>query len=283
MLTTSLPQRARTERGRHVPTRQARIPREALEISLLGPISVTVAGVPIALDRRQARVLLAALAAVPGAAVSADRLIEALWGDAPPASATGTLHAVVSRLRAALGDRHRSADDAVVQRAGDGYRLTLDSEQVDAARFEQLVRRARTEPDAAAADSYDAALALWSGDALGEAATSAVLQPVAARLEALRLVALEERAEVALRLGRTAAVLPHLEQLVADHPFHERFSALLMTALYRSGRQADALRVFTRTRQVLADELGLQPSPELLTLETAVLLQDPELAAPGRR
>ena len=246
-------------------------------VGLLGPVVVSVDGVLVQPAGRRERVVLAVLACAVGRVVRDDRLVEALWADDPPRSATGTLQAVVSRLRSTVGQRQ--GGPRVIERVGDGYRLTLPGEQVDGECFEQELERARRGRDEGAYTLLEVALARWRGDALGDAASSVVLGPAAARLNELRLVAVEEQIELGLRLGRHVPLIPRLEQLVADHPLRERFTALLMTALYRAGRQTDALRAFTRTRKKLIDELGLQPSQELVDLQSSVLRHDDTLTA----
>jgi class 3 adenylate cyclase/DNA-binding SARP family transcriptional activator len=251
------------------------VERPNLMVGLLGPVVVSTDGAMVQLKGRRERVVLAVLACAAGRVVRDDRMVEALWADDPPPSATGTLQAIVSRLRSTLG--HSQERQSFIERVGDGYRLALPSDHVDADSFERELEQARRHRDEGAYALLEVALARWRGDALGDTATSPVLRPTAARLDELRLVAVEEQIELGLRLARHATLIPRLEQLVADQPLRERFTALLMTALYRAGRQADALRAFTRTRETLVEGLGLEPSQELVELQAAVLRHDDAL------
>jgi predicted ATPase/DNA-binding SARP family transcriptional activator len=226
------------------------------------------------------RALLADLLVNAGRVVSADRLVEDLWGEDPPGNPANTLQGRVSALRRALG---RAGTGLVVYRPP-GYRLAVDPEQVDAARFERLVAQARAlgpaEPGRAVG-VLDEALGLWRGPALAEFADRPWAQAEVVRLEELRLTAVVTLAEVRLAAGEHAGLVAELEGLVAAHPTRERLRALLMVALYRSGRQADALAVYQQTRAVLAEELGIDPSPELQRLHQQVLTQDPALEPAG--
>lgn len=244
-----------------------------VEFRVLGLLEVVDGDRPVELRGRKARAVLAMLLQRPGAVVSADRLAEGLWGDDPPPSAAATLQVYVAHLRKALGP-------AAIQTRTPGYVLAVDPEQVDAVRFERLVRagRARLGSDPAEARALLAeALALWRGPALADVAAEDFARPEAARLEELRLVAQEEQAEADLALGRHAELVPDLRAHVDEHPLRERSWAQLVLALYRAGRQAEALRAAAEVRRVLADELGLEPSPALRRLEAAVLAHDPAL------
>ena len=245
-----------------------------MEIRLLGPLELTVADRVVPLPRRQQRALLAALALRAGRIVSTDALLDDLWGDDPPASALGSLQNTVSGLRKLLGR------DSVVTQAP-GYRLALRAEEVDANRFEQLLAEARSSEPAKRARLLREALALWRGPALSDLAEEEFARIAAARLDELHVIAVEERLEADLELGRQADLVAELEQLVAQHPLRERLRGLLMLALYRCGRQAEALEVYRAARLALADELGLEPSPKLRELERRMLRQDPALAAPA--
>ncbi|HEX6228215.1 MAG TPA: BTAD domain-containing putative transcriptional regulator, partial [Solirubrobacterales bacterium] len=209
--------------------------------------------------------------------VAADRLIAELWGDVPPPAALSTLRGYVSHLRKALGP------DRLEGRSG-GYVLRIDPAEVDALRFEALAAEAlrlkSTDP-AAAADALRDALRLWRGPAMDDLATHASLQPDIARLEEIRIAAVEERIGAELDLGRHAELVPELESLVGAHVLRERLWGLLMLALYRAGRQGDALAAYHRAREVLADELGIDPSPELQRLHEQILRQDPMLDIAG--
>jgi DNA-binding SARP family transcriptional activator len=244
-----------------------------VEIRLLGPLEVRDGEKVVPLPRRQQRALLAALALRAGEVVSTDRLIADLWGESAPASATGSLQNTVSALRKLIG-----RDVLLTQTPG--YRLAVGRDDVDSNRFERLLREARDAEPLARARLLGEALELWRGPALADLEEEDFARLEASRLDELRLVAQEERIEAELRVGRHTAVVGELEQLVATHPLRERFRGQLMLALYRSGRQAEALEVYRATRLALADELGLDPSPELQELERRILRQDPELDAP---
>ena len=244
-----------------------------MEIRLLGDLEVVADGVAGTLPGSGERAVLALLAMQAGRTVSADRLVDELWGERLPANPANALQTRVSKLRRQLGAL--GADGAAVVTAAPGYRLELDRDRVDALRFERLVAEARAAGDA---DRYAEALALWRGPALADLGDWAEAE--AARLEDLRLTALQERIELDLLAGRHLDVVPELEALVAANPLRERLSAQLMLALYRSGRQADALAVYRRLREELDTRLGLDPSPELRELEAAILRQDPSLGAP---
>ncbi|MDA0180142.1 winged helix-turn-helix domain-containing protein [Solirubrobacter phytolaccae] len=209
--------------------------------------------------------------------VTIDRLIDGLWGEHPPATAIKAAQVHISQLRRLLGP------DVIVTRPN-GYALAVDPEALDLARFEQLTERARGEPPERAAETLREALSLFRGAPLADALLLGPAAIEADRIEAARLDALEQRIEHDLTLGRHAEVVPELEALAAEHAYRERFHAQLMLALYRSGRQADALDAFHRARHALVEDLGLDPSPALTRLEAQILAHDPalELKRPGR-
>jgi DNA-binding SARP family transcriptional activator len=244
-----------------------------MEIRLLGPLEVRDGDRVVTLPRRQQRALVAALALRAGEVVSSDRLVADLWGERPPASATGSLQNTVHGLRKLLGR------DVLVTQAP-GYRLAVAADAVDANRFEHLLAEARGAEPAERARLLREALDLWSGPALSDLDEEAFARLEAGRLDELRLSALEERIDADLELGRHAGLVAELEQLVATNPLRERLRGQLMLVLYRRGRQAEALEVYRAARLALADELGLDPSPELQELERRVLRQDPGLAEP---
>jgi DNA-binding SARP family transcriptional activator len=209
--------------------------------------------------------------------VSDDRLIDALWGDDQPANPANSLQAQVSQLRRVLGRE-------VVTRHGSGYALAVEPDDVDALLLERFVALARQASDAGdhrgAAQHYRSALELVRGPALGDLLDFAFARDAAGRLEELLLVVHEGLAEAELASGRHAEIVGTLSELARAHPLRERFAALLITALYRCGRQVDALRAYAELRDALVDEFGVDPSPELQALERAVLAQDAALAAP---
>ncbi len=241
-----------------------------VEIRLLGPLQLVRGDSVVPLPRRQQRALLAVLALHAGEVVSTDRLIEDLWGSDAPRSALGSLQNAVSSLRKVVGS------DALLTEPP-GYRLALEPEAVDALRFERLVEEARAAPAGMRGALLAEALALWRGPALDDLAFEPFAGAEIARLEGLRLDAEEERLAGELGLGRHDHLVPELEALVAENPLRDRLRGQLMLALYRSGRHAEALEVYRAARLALADELGLDPSPELQRLERAILRHDPAL------
>jgi len=218
------------------------------EFRLLGPLEAVVDGTPVPLPAAKPRALLALLLLDRNRVVSSERLIDELWGDDPPAQATKTLQVYVSQLRKSLGT------ERLVTRAP-GYSLRVDEGELDLDRFERLRREGR----------HEEALALWRGPP----------EPVVSHLEELRADAYEDWLHAAVDAGEP--VIPQLEQLVAREPLRERPRALLMLALYRSGRQADALELYRRTRDLYVNELGIEPGPELRELQQAMLRQDTDL------
>ncbi|MEO7556049.1 MAG: AfsR/SARP family transcriptional regulator [Acidimicrobiales bacterium] len=251
-----------------------------MRIGLLGELEVlddednhvTIAGAKL-------RALLAVLALHVGRVVSAEHLIDALWGDAPPAAVRNGLQGLASKLRRALG-----SSDIVVMR-GDGYALELSSDAIDVGRFEQRAAEGRAKAAAGeldrAVDLLAEADSLWRGDPLADFAYYEFASGAITRLSESRLALVEERLDIELQLGRHQQAIIQLEELVATHPLREGFRVLLMLALYRAGRQADALRIFQEGRQVLGEELGLEPGPELRRLESAILTHDPSLTPPA--
>jgi DNA-binding SARP family transcriptional activator/ABC-type branched-subunit amino acid transport system substrate-binding protein len=252
-----------------------------MEARILGPLEVVVEGSHIEIAGGKQRELLAILLVHANEIRSPDQLIEELWGGAPPASALKTLQSLVSRLRVTLGTAA-----GALETHGHGYRLRLEPGELDAEVFRDALEdgrraRARDEPEVASAQLRDA-LALWRGPALAEFRYAGFAQAEIARLDELRLAATEERIEADLELGRHAELVVDLEALVAEHPLRERLRGQLMLALYRSGRQAEALSTYQECRHALADELGLEPGAPLQELERRILEHDPGLASPTR-
>jgi DNA-binding SARP family transcriptional activator len=248
-----------------------------VEFRILGPLEVWHASRPVHIRGAKERALVAFLLLHAGEPVSVDRLIDELWGDSPPATARKSVQVRVAGLRRALRSN-------VLLTRGDGYLVRLEPNQLDLRRFEQLLSDGRDalaagDPSAAAA-TLDEALALWRGPALADFTYESFAQPAIARLEELRVHALELRIEAQLELGLHARVIGELEDLVAAHPFRERLRGQLMLALYRDGRQAQALDLYRRTRGELGAELGIEPGPMLRQLQQAVLRQDPSLDGP---
>ena len=250
------------------------------EFRILGRLEVVEGDRRVALPRGRARSLLGVLALRAGEVVSSDRLIDQLWGQAPPPTATKALHGLVSTLRRRLEAEHDGKTPPILETRAPGYLLAIDRDQVDANRFRRLVAEATQAPVATKAAWLRDALGLWRGRALDEFAYEPFAQAAIAELEELRLAALEERVEADLALGRHAGLVAELEGLIAEHPLRERLRAQLMLALYRCGRQVDALELYRVTRQLLVDELGIEPGPALQRLEQAILAQDPSLEVP---
>jgi predicted ATPase/DNA-binding SARP family transcriptional activator len=245
-----------------------------MEYRILGPVELAPEGEPAPLKGRKPRSLLALLLLSANENVPAEQLIDGLWGEKPPATAPNTLQVYVSQLRKLVGDR--------LATGGAGYTLRVEPDELDAAKFERLAAEATTAlargAHAEALALADEALGLWRGPALADLQYEAFAQPETLRLEELRLAAIETRIEAALGLGKHDQVIGELEGLVAEHPVRERFRALLMLALYRAGRQAEALETYREAHRVFLDELGLEPGPELRELEQAILRQDESLS-----
>ncbi|MGW5002897.1 BTAD domain-containing putative transcriptional regulator [Streptomyces hydrogenans] len=245
-----------------------------MRFGVLGPVVVLADdGVEVVVPEAKVRTLLALLLAHDGGTVAADRLVDALWDTRPPANPSGALQARVSQLRRVLGK------DRVVRRPP-GYRLDVRPGEVDASRFRALVARAAAAPgpgDRAAL--LTEALGLWRGPAFADVADLGPVGPAAARLDEERLAAQEERARALLAVGGGAALAGELAELVAAHPLRESLHALRLRALYAAGRQGEALAAYEELRGRLAEELGVDPSPELATLHTALLRHAPELIA----
>jgi DNA-binding SARP family transcriptional activator len=244
-----------------------------VEIRLLGPVKAEREGQQVGLGGPKPRTLLAVLALEPGRVVSVDRLVEALWPGEPPETAAHAVQVYVSQLRKALGP--------VIATRPPGYELELAPDRVDVNRFTRLAQEGRAalagEDPVAAEGALREALALWRGPALADFLYEPFAQNEIARLEDLRTVALEERIAADLALGRHAELVSELEALVQAQPLRERPRAQLMLALYRSGRQADALAAYRAARETLVEELGIDPGPELRELEAAILRQDDSL------
>jgi DNA-binding SARP family transcriptional activator len=244
-----------------------------VDYRILGPLEVVEAGRSLPLGGPKQRSLLALLLLHANEVVSTDDLIDRMWGDQAPPTAAKVVQVQVWRLRKTLGT------DALVTRPP-GYVLRVGPDELDLARFERLVGEARAAEPVTAAGKLRDALALWRGAPLADLSYESFFSAEITRLEELRVAALEERIETDLALGRHADLVPELESLVVEHPLRERLHGQLMLALYRSGRQAEALETYRRTRELLVEELGLEPSRPLQALEHAILGQDPSLDAP---
>ncbi|MGP3937290.1 BTAD domain-containing putative transcriptional regulator [Nonomuraea sp. KM88] len=249
-----------------------------MRFGVLGPLAVWSAdGDAVVVPETKVRSLLAALLTAPGQVVSADRLVDELWGEAPPANPTGALQTLVSRLRRVLG---RAGGQGLLVHRALGYVLDVADDAVDAGRFTALTTRARTATDPRErAELLTAALALWRGPAFADFADEEFARPAVTRLEEQRLLALEEQAEARLELGEHGLLAGELGDLTRRHPLRERLRAAHMRALYGAGRASEALDSYQDLRRRLKDELGLDPGTELAALHQEILRQDPTLRA----
>jgi lactate 2-monooxygenase len=245
----------------------------ALDFRVLGPIQVNDNGRALSLGGSKRRAVLAILLLHANEVVSVDRLVDDLWADRPPQNAAAAIHNHVSRLRKIVGA------DVIVTRER-GYSLEVDPQAIDLHRFEQLGADAESADPITRAALLQEALELWRGPALADLTLEPFAGSESARLEEARFAALESRIEADLSLGRHREIIGELTQLVAANPLRERVRGHLIVALYRAGRQAEALAVYRDARRVLSDELGLEPGPSLKELERGIFRQDPELAAP---
>ena len=256
-----------------------------MDFRILGPLEVADNGRESAIAPGKQRALLAILLLHANEVVPSDRLIEELWGEQPPASAAKSLQVHVSRLRRALeGERGNGADSVVITRGG-GYLVRVEPGELDLERFERLLQEGS---DALAEDAPERALGLlrealglWRGPPLADFAYDEFAQEEIARLEELHLAAVEQSVDAQLALGRHSQVIGELEMLVKRHPFRERLHAQLMLALYRSGRQTEALEAYQHARRTLVEEVGVEPGEELRALERGVLAHDPALSGPA--
>jgi DNA-binding SARP family transcriptional activator len=251
-----------------------------MDFRILGPLEISEAGRPLPVVSGRQRALLAILLLHANEPVSNDTLIEELWGEQPPATARKSLQIHVSRLRKALG-----AGEGPVITQPNGYLIRVRPDELDLERFQRLAEEGRAalakgDPDRAA-ELLREALALWRGSPLADFVFESFAQPEIGRLEELRLAALEDRIDADLNRGRHAELVAEIEALVTDHPLRERLRRQLVLALYRAGRQADALEAYRAARTKLIEELGLEPTPELSQLEQAILSHDEALQAPA--
>jgi DNA-binding SARP family transcriptional activator/basic membrane lipoprotein Med (substrate-binding protein (PBP1-ABC) superfamily) len=254
---------------------------ESLRFRILGPLEAEVEEGAIELGGRKQRAVLAALLLRAHEVVPDERLVDEIWGENPPASATHSLEAYVSRLRRTLAPH-----GVAIERRGGGYRIGLDRAVLDSRLFEALVddaaKAAAVGDHTRAAALAKEALGLWHGPVASGVSLHMEGRAEAERLEELRSRALEIRIEADLVLGRHSEIVGELQRLVEESPYRERFVAQLMVALYRSGRQAEALEVYERTRRALGEDLGLQPGEELQRLAGQIVRQEPQLRTPAR-
>ena len=244
-----------------------------MDFRILGPLEIAADGGSLAVGGAKQRALLAMLLLNSGAVVSSDRLVDALWGDEPPETAPKALQVHVSQLRKTLGA-------ALIRTRPSGYGLELGDHGLDLERFRRLQDEARSvagSDPARARRLLTDALALWRGPPLADFTYEPFARSDIRRLEEMRIAAIEDRVDADLALGRHGEVVGELESLIAEHPLRERLRAQRMLALYRSGRQAEALDAYHAARRALNDELGIEPGRELQRLQQAILGQDPEL------
>jgi DNA-binding SARP family transcriptional activator len=253
----------------------------ALTFGLLGPVQVHQDGLELTLGGTKQRTVLALLALNVGRVVGADQLVSALWGSDIPEKAAGTLQVYASNLRRVLGEANSDGAQLLSWRRP-GYLLDVDPASVDLVRFDRLVGAAREQRDSGelteASRLLGEALALWRGSAIADLASEPFAGPVVVRLDGARRAAIEERVDLDLALGRHQQLIAELQALVLEQPLHERFWGFLMLAQYRAGRQADALASYRQARDTLADQLGIDPGPDLRSLEQAILAQSPALS-----
>jgi len=260
-----------------VPTWKEAAYRRRMEFRLLGPLEVSHGDRSLRLGGPKQRTVLAHLLLHANRLVTVERLIDALWGDEPPESARNTLQTYIKHLRKLIGGER-------IEHMSSGYLLRADPHELDVLRFEALVEEARGSAATdvpGAAKGLREALGVWRGPALDDLAQQPSLRHQISRLEEMRVGAIEDRISADLALGRHHDLVPELETLIGQHPYRERSWGHLMTALYRSGRQGDALAAYQRAREVLRDELGIDPSPELQHLHEQILRQDPALELGG--
>jgi DNA-binding SARP family transcriptional activator len=271
------PSREALNEERDRPWLRAGYDRSGVEFRILGALEVWDEGRLVRIDGAKERALLVVLLLHANESVSADRLVDELWGGRPPTTARKSVQVRVAGLRRVLGD-------GMLLTSGDGYLIRVAADQLDLNSFERLVSDgartlARGDPGAAAA-MLRGAQSLWRGKALADFAYESFAQPAIARLDELRLHAVELRIDAELALGLEAQLVGELQELVAAHPVRERLCGELMLALYRDGRQAEALGVYQRTREALVGELGIEPGPALRKLQQAILRQEPSLDMP---
>ncbi len=254
-----------------------------LSFSILGALQIRTASGPAEISGDLQRTLIQTLLVNEGQSISGESLVDEMWGDSVPDNQANALQAHISRLRRKLKSLEPGLQMSRVTIHPSGYRLTVHDGELDATEFIKAVRQAEVataDDPAVTARLLGGALATWRGPVFGDFPGGTVCQLAAARYEEYRMRATELRFDAELRLARHAAILAELHEAHRNHPLRERFCEQLMIALYRSGRQADALNVYRRMWQHLADELGIEPSPALRHVERAILSHDPALAGP---
>jgi SARP family transcriptional regulator, regulator of embCAB operon len=252
-----------------------------LSFSIFGALQIRTATGPVEISGDLQRTLIQTLLVNEGRSISGESLVEEMWGEAAPDNQANALQAHISRLRRKLRSLEPERTVSRVTIHPSGYRLTVNEGELDAAEFTKTVRQAEAataDDPATTARLLGDALALWRGPVFGDFPGGDLCRLACTRYEEYRMRAMELRFDAELRLGHHAAVLAELRDAHVDHPLRERFCEQLMVALYRSGRQADALDVYRRMRRHLSDELGIEPSPALRRVENAILSHDPALA-----
>ncbi|MFI7543554.1 BTAD domain-containing putative transcriptional regulator [Actinoplanes sp. NPDC049599] len=255
-----------------------------MDIRLLGPVQIRTAhGETVKLNRRKERLALSVLVLEPSRVVSFDRLVDLLWGQAPPTAVRTSLQCLMSRIRAALRSAAPDCGHTRLEVRGSGYALRVRPEAVDLHRFRSLVRQARRiETPRLRSERLSTALDLWHGPALADTAVGPVREQLCDDLEESRFAAISARIDADLDAGRHAELVPELYRLAADHPLREPVHGQLVLALYRCGRRADALDAYRKVRRTLLAELGLEPGPQLRRLQDAVIGDAPELELAAR-
>ncbi|CAM3197706.1 hypothetical protein HMPREF1486_00759 [Streptomyces sp. HPH0547] len=252
-------------------------------IEILGPLRIRHGEGSVQVPGEKLRAIVATLALSPGAVVPGEKLLDELWGENPPRTAANTLQGHIARLRRTLVQQTRSPyARELIRTSSSGYILDLDAENIDAVRFTRIVEhlgsRVRTDPEACI-PQLTGALRMWRGAALSDAGQGIACRTAAAHLEEMRLIARELLIEARSALGQHREVVPELEQLLTRYPLRERFCEQLMLALYRCGRQADAIGAYHRVRRQLSDDLGLEPGPGMQARLSEILRQEPSLMA----
>src|SRR5712691_1227465 len=249
-----------------------------MDFRILGSTEVLDGTRRVELPAGRGRALLALLILHAGEPVAAERVVDELWGEDPPRTAGTVVQGLVSRLRRALEPgRAKGGPSELLQTVEGGYRLAVEPEAIDAGRFKRLLDEVRDADTEARSAKLSAALRLWRGPALADFTYEPFAQRAIAALEDLRIEAIEDRIEADLALGRGGDLAAELNEVITAHPYRERLRGFLMLALYRAGRQAEALDAYRRARSLFIEELGLEPGPALRELETAILRQDPAL------
>ena len=254
-----------------------------MQIEVLGPVRVIHGGLELELPGTKPRAIIASLALRPGEVISAAALVDELWGDNPPRTGVNSLQGHIARLRRSIDERTSGVPARdILRTSGSGYLLDIDAQNVDALRFTRTVRGVGNDTvrdmSEQAIAQLSRALGMWSGPALADTGQGLICRTARAKLDEIKLIAEELLIEAKLRHSRHREAVPHLQQLLTQYPLRERFCEQLMLALYRSGRQADAIDIYNQVRTRLRDELGLEPGPGMRDRLGEILHQDKALA-----